>query len=631
MPILRQYPQATSLLATDALWIDRVGAGTMYIEAQSADLATSGRVSVAAFSPTGVFPTADDTAIWAAAVASGEPLWAPPVRSPVSTLALPNACNILGVRGKSILSSLPDGEPMLTLTNPYNTAISLEGLILAGNKGSQPATSTHRGIYFNNALSGVNDPLYEANSPWGVQVPAHYLNVIISGFVNEGAYLHGAGDNSYELAVYNCNGIGIRVDSYDNRFHNCIVAGSGLQNWLFELNGGSNTVTGGKCYYSGQLGVSGQTAGIEINNVQGVTITGYLIQDSSGSQLLILGNNYGAAHTFVGRIDRAGTPNYFDTATTAEIDIQGTPSCNIDAVVSNSGPVQAATYVLQNIAGAGSAGTNHNINIVTQGYAPIFEGSSGLLNISIAGNNIDINGNSIARAWMGDDNDNITFGLNQNGASVGITARGPNASSPGQLIAITQANVGELQGFTNTGVRAAQVLTFATNGAVGDHFTIGAVTYSLVSSLAWNSPANSVLRGANTAATISALHHAVNADGAYSGTLFSIATLPNPAVTATDNGVSTVTATAISTGTAGNSIASTTTSSHASWGAATLAGGSNGATTFTSSFNWTQTGFSSRPYLQASTTYANDAAAAGGGVAVAGEYRNGSVEQVRIS
>ena len=34
MPEFRQYPQAVSLRSTDAFLIDRVNAGTMYIEAQ---------------------------------------------------------------------------------------------------------------------------------------------------------------------------------------------------------------------------------------------------------------------------------------------------------------------------------------------------------------------------------------------------------------------------------------------------------------------------------------------------------------------------------------------------------------------------------------------------------------------
>ena len=37
------------------------------------------------------------------------------------------------------------------------------------------------------------------------------------------------------------------------------------------------------------------------------------------------------------------------------------------------------------------------------------------------------------------------------------------------------------------------------------------------------------------------------------------------------------------------------------------------------------------PALQASTTYANDSAAATGGVPIGGVYRNGSAVQVRIA
>jgi hypothetical protein len=43
------------------------------------------------------------------------------------------------------------------------------------------------------------------------------------------------------------------------------------------------------------------------------------------------------------------------------------------------------------------------------------------------------------------------------------------------------------------------------------------------------------------------------------------------------------------------------------------------------------TGNIQMPVLQASTTYANDAAAATGGVPVGGLYRNGSVVQIRVA
>ena len=60
-------------------------------------------------------------------------------------------------------------------------------------------------------------------------------------------------------------------------------------------------------------------------------------------------------------------------------------------------------------------------------------------------------------------------------------------------------------------------------------------------------------------------------------------------------------------------------------------GGTTLAATLTGTGNFTPVGNVTLPALQASTTYANDAAAATGGVAVGGLYRNGSVIQIRVA
>lgn len=47
MPQFRQYPQANSLVSTDAFLIDRIGVGTMYIEAQNMPFASNPAYDIA--------------------------------------------------------------------------------------------------------------------------------------------------------------------------------------------------------------------------------------------------------------------------------------------------------------------------------------------------------------------------------------------------------------------------------------------------------------------------------------------------------------------------------------------------------------------------------------------------------
>lgn len=128
---------------------------------------------------------------------------------------------------------------------------------------------------------------------------------------------------------------------------------------------------------------------------------------------------------------------------------------------------------------------------------------------------------------------------------------------------------------SGTAAKAAKVLTFATNPADGDTFTIDGTVYTFKTALTnGGTTANEVLIGADlTASRNNAVAAATK--GAGGGTLYGSATvaLVNVLVTATSTNA--LTATAVIAGTAGNAIAIAEASTNMSWasGATTLSGG----------------------------------------------------------
>lgn len=123
--------------------------------------------------------------------------------------------------------------------------------------------------------------------------------------------------------------------------------------------------------------------------------------------------------------------------------------------------------------------------------------------------------------------------------------------------------------------RAVATLTSdATIPTAADTVTLGTVTYTFRASV--TTTANEVLLGANAAASLANLAHAVNADG--TAGVYGSATVANP-----DIGAGAVTATTVVFyakvgGTAGNSLTSTEASTHLSFGGATFAGGAAATT-----------------------------------------------------
>ncbi len=115
----------------------------------------------------------------------------------------------------------------------------------------------------------------------------------------------------------------------------------------------------------------------------------------------------------------------------------------------------------------------------------------------------------------------------------------------------------------------ATLTSDATNVTAADTVTIGSVTYTFRASV--TTTANEVKIGADAAATLANLKHAVNADG--TTTVYGSLTVVNPTVGAGALTATTLILYAKTGGTAGNSLTSTEASSHLSFGAATFASG----------------------------------------------------------
>jgi RTX calcium-binding nonapeptide repeat (4 copies)/FG-GAP-like repeat len=122
------------------------------------------------------------------------------------------------------------------------------------------------------------------------------------------------------------------------------------------------------------------------------------------------------------------------------------------------------------------------------------------------------------------------------------------------------------------GTRATALLTFTGKGSANETVTIGARTYTLVSTTP--SGPNQVLIGSDKNETARNLAFAINGDAQQQGVSFGAGTVPHPDVSAeADDGTVVVTARVV--GSAGNSIFVLQTSNAAFWGSLALQGGSD--------------------------------------------------------
>ncbi|MCI3131951.1 hypothetical protein [Phenylobacterium aquaticum] len=462
----------------------------------------------------GAVGTSDDTATFQAAINSGEAIAVSPLsgggRYTVSSLTLLNNTCLVGVPRRTIIQSYASGQPMFVLHDPYVTFLHIWGLTLIGNKASQPTTGVHRAFYLINAFSGVSDPTYRANSPIGSQIPRHRIGeIVISGFKDDGMYLEGAGGNEYgPIQIVDCGGRGMYVNSYDNGFKGIDIGGSGLDGLVFGPNGSTNQWVGNKIWYSGQAQVSGQANNMVHDRGGGNIFAAFHLQDPAGSNMVLKGVASGQnSIKFDGLIERQGAQTWYDPTTAVEIDLQGSGSNQINAVVSARNGVPKATYAIRNIAnGAMAAGVDNAINITQFGY------HVDAVTLGYFGGVLDNNAISVGQfarqpRTLPGDNGDAAFGLEMAGSFVGMVTRGTNSTvfpgAAGQLVLIAQTAGGVISGFKSG--------------------------------------------------------------------------------------------------------------------------------TYVTAFSWSELGAPSSAYIKTSATYANDAAAAAGGVPVAGYYRNGSVAQIRIT
>lgn len=125
------------------------------------------------------------------------------------------------------------------------------------------------------------------------------------------------------------------------------------------------------------------------------------------------------------------------------------------------------------------------------------------------------------------------------------------------------------------GTQATAVGTYTSNPSPGDTFTAGGLVYSYVATLN-NTVARQVLIGGSIAATGANARDAVNNNPTTRGSAFSSPTAINPNLTASFDGVDTLTLTANQQGEAGDGIPVSKTGTAFSWATSATTGGSNG-------------------------------------------------------
>lgn len=115
----------------------------------------------------------------------------------------------------------------------------------------------------------------------------------------------------------------------------------------------------------------------------------------------------------------------------------------------------------------------------------------------------------------------------------------------------------------------------------GETVTVGGTTYTFAAAITGQSPADTVLIGANVTSTLANLAGAINAastNGQAAGTTYSTGTVANASVTALGSTATALNLQAIQSGAAGNSINTSTTWASGAFGSGDLQGGSNAGT-----------------------------------------------------
>lgn len=221
-------------------------------------------VTPADFGPVG---TADDTAVFAAALQSGKAVYVPPL-SPVagnkpqvaymvSQLVIPNGAVLVGQYGATLIRQTAGANrDLVVLAGPNVSNFTIEGLMLDGNAA---ANTTGCGINIIGPTAGVG-----AYNPQGSTDPYFTLSdLLIFNCAGDGLRLAGAAaDGTAMLAggsvisnirTFNTKNRGAYFNLYDAYISNIDCGVTGKQGIVFDLQCGALFVNAIKGWYTGQI------------------------------------------------------------------------------------------------------------------------------------------------------------------------------------------------------------------------------------------------------------------------------------------------------------------------------------------------------------------------------------------
>ncbi len=221
-------------------------------------------VTPADFGPVG---TADDTAVFAAALQSGKAVYVPPLaptagnkpQTPyrVSQIVIPNGAVLVGQYGATYIKQTDGANVDFVVLASQNVSnFSIDGLILDGNSS---VNTSGCGVNIIGPVSTV-----AAYNPQASTDPYFYIgNLLIfncagdglrfAGAAADGTAMFGGGAVIENIRTFNSKGRGAYFDIFDAYIRNIDCGVTGTQGVVFDEECGSLMVNGVKAWYTGQI------------------------------------------------------------------------------------------------------------------------------------------------------------------------------------------------------------------------------------------------------------------------------------------------------------------------------------------------------------------------------------------
>jgi hypothetical protein len=552
---------------------------------------------------------------------------------------VPGQCMVTPVRAADSAAA----SWLVSVRDPYATNLVLSGISFFGGWSYRrgpyaeqperdPWLDREGGVLIAHAFTGVNDIRFIASNRVKTQLPTdHIENLVIAGFGGDCLKVAGAGQNTYHnIRGANCGGHGLIIDSYDNKFSDIDFGNTGRACLFLDGNGATDTVQG-KVWYCGFRLMRNDDQGVR-NTASGDMID-MIVQDTYGDGVF----NSGRMNLIHAIISWQGELAPMDPGPIAAYVCQG---CDHNIVTIAAGidhKTQAypnVTRLYRDLSNGARFGQNNIVTIDAWGWpqdngGPVWQPFwfEGPLDLS---NRITLNGVERAHYETPGPSGVLDHAIRMNGSAAGVLVFGPSSASAGKVAVLCQGEAASacvLQGFHNTAASASGVLTATANFAPGETVAVGGQAYVFDDALE-NRPAH-VRIGADLAASLASLAHAINAEGGAPGIDYAAVTTPNAAVSASA-APGALTVTARLAGADGNAVATVARAAHAAWSGPTLAGGAAGEQTYSPAVTWDRDGHPGLPNLRG--PYPDDAAAAAAGVAIGELYRDAaSVVHVRSS